>query len=51
MFTKTEYDQLMREAREEFLEWEREKRKVKKVSKEKYKAQRLAKLHMMEMKN
>jgi hypothetical protein len=44
-----EYRQAMQEAKEEFQAWERNKRKNNKMTKEKYKAQRLAKLHMMEM--
>ena len=44
-----EYRQAMKEAQEEFDAWERNKRRDHKLSKEKYKAQRLAKLHMMEM--
>jgi len=44
-----EYRQAMKEAQEEFDAWERNKRRDHKMTKEKYKAQRLAKLHMMEM--
>ena len=45
-----EYQQAMAEAILEFQAWERNKRKNNKMNKEKYKAQRLAKLHMMELK-
>lgn len=44
-----EYRQAMQEAQEEFEAWERDKKRNRKSTKEKYKAQRLAKLHMMEM--
>ena len=49
MFTEQEYRKLMQEAREEFLQWEQDKRKTRKKDKETFKAQRLAKLHMLEM--
>ncbi len=44
-----EYQQLMQEAKAEFDAWESENKKEKNVSKEKYRAQRLAKLHMQEL--
>jgi broad specificity phosphatase PhoE len=44
-----EYAQAMAEAKEEFQAWERNKRKVFHSTKEKYRAQRLAKLQMQEM--
>jgi hypothetical protein len=45
-----EYQQAMLEAREEFVAWEKNKKKNKLSDKAKFKAQRLAKLHMMELK-
>ena len=44
-----EYRNAMKEAKEEYDRWVKNKRKDHKWTKEKYKAQRLAKLHMMEM--
>jgi hypothetical protein len=44
-----EYQQAMAEAKAEFQAWERDKKRNRVSTKEKYKAQRLAKLHMMEM--
>lgn len=40
------YDDLMMEAHFEFLMWETESKKTRKADKAKFKAQRLAKLHM-----
>ena len=45
-----EYQRAMVEAREEFLTWEKNKKKNRLSDKAKFKAQRLAKLHMQEMK-
>jgi broad specificity phosphatase PhoE len=45
------YFKAMQEAREEFLEWERDKKRNRKTTKEKYKAQRLAKLDMLGMRS
>jgi hypothetical protein len=45
-----EYQQAMLEAREEFVAWEKNKKKNRLSDKAKFKAQRLAKLHMLEMK-
>jgi len=44
-----EYQQAMKEAKEEYDAWVNNKKKDRKWTKEKYRAQRLAKLHMMEM--
>lgn len=44
-----EYVEAMRSAKQEFQDWEAGKRRERKGTKEKYKAQRLAKLHAMEM--
>ena len=44
-----EYRIAMQEAKEEYDRWVKQKRQDHKWTKEKYKAQRLAKLHMMEM--
>jgi len=44
-----EYRIAMKEAKEEYDAWEKNKKKNRKWTKEKYRAQRLAKLHMMEM--
>lgn len=49
IYEGTEYQQAMAEAREEFLAWEKNKKKNRISDKAKFKAQRLAKLHMMEM--
>lgn len=49
LYEGTEYQQAMAEAKAEFQAWEQNKRRDRKSSKEKFKAQRLAKLHMMEM--
>lgn len=43
-YTQAEYNSLMLEAKVEFDEWERDKRKQKKATKVKHKALRLAKL-------
>lgn len=43
------YIKAMRAAKQEFADWEQNKRRTRKLSKEKYKAQRLAKLAMMEL--
>lgn len=43
-----EYQTIMQEAKAEFDAWERENKKEKNLNKEKYRAQRLAKLHMRE---
>ena len=50
LYEGSEYQQAMAEAREEFLAWEKNKKKNRISDKEKFKAQRLAKLHMMELK-
>jgi hypothetical protein len=47
MWTQVEYEQLMREAKIEFDQWEKDKKKNRKVSKATFLAKRLAKLHMM----
>jgi hypothetical protein len=39
----------MQEAKDEFDTWERDKKNEKNMHKEKYRAQRLAKLHMRDM--
>jgi broad specificity phosphatase PhoE len=44
-----EYQQAMLEAREEFLAWEKNKKRNRVSTKEKYRAQRLAKLDAMRM--
>jgi len=44
-----EYRKAMQEAKQEYQAWLNNKRKDRKWTKEKYRAQRLAKLHMMEM--
>jgi len=44
-----EYLEAMREAKVEFDEWERSKRRNFKMTKEKYRAKRLAKLHILAM--
>lgn len=49
LYEGSEYQQAMAEAREEFLAWEKNKKKNRISDKAKFKAQRLAKLHMMEM--
>lgn len=49
LYEGTEYQQAMQEAKMEFQAWERDKKRNRVSTKEKYKAQRLAKLHMMEM--
>ena len=46
LYEGSEYQQAMAEAREEFEAWERNKRTNRKVTKDKFKAQRLAKLDM-----
>ena len=46
---KTSYDLLMQEAKDEFDSWERDKKNDKHVHKEKYRAMRLAKLHMRDI--
>lgn len=45
----TSYETLMKEAKDELEQWEREKKNTKNTHKEKYRAQRLAKLHMRDM--
>lgn len=50
LYEGSEYQQAMAEAREEFLAWEKNKKKNRVSDKAKFKAQRLAKLHMMELK-
>ena len=50
LYEGSEYQRVMVEAREEFLAWERNKKKNRVSDKAKFKAQRLAKLHMLEMK-
>ena len=50
LYEGSEYQRVMVEAREEFLAWERNKKKNRVSDKAKFKAQRLAKLHMREMK-
>jgi hypothetical protein len=47
--TEAEYRLAMLEAIAEFRDWEKNKKKNAKKTKEKYRAQRLAKLHMTEM--
>lgn len=47
MWTQAEYEQLMREAKAEFIQWEKDKKKNRKVTKATFLAKRLAKLHMM----
>lgn len=49
IYEGVEYRIAMKEAKEEFDAWERNKRRDHKMTKEKYKAQRLAKLAMQEM--
>ncbi len=49
LYEGKEYQQAMAEAKREFQAWERDKKRNRVSTKEKYKAQRLAKLHMMEM--
>lgn len=44
-----EYQKAMQEAREEFLTWERNKKRNRVSTKEKFRAQRLAKLDAMRM--
>jgi hypothetical protein len=48
MMTREEYQELLREAREELEQWEAEQRQDRKRGKEKYKAERLAKLELRE---
>lgn len=43
------YQELMMEAHFEFLMWETESKRTRRVNKEKYRAQRLAKLHMQSL--
>jgi hypothetical protein len=50
LYEGSEYQQAMAEAREEFVAWEKNKKKNRLSDKAKFKAQRLAKLHMLEMK-
>lgn len=47
LYEGKEYQFAMQEAREEFLAWERNKKRNRVSTKAKFKAQRLAKLHMM----
>ena len=47
MYEGKEYQFALQEAREEFLAWERNKKRNRVNTKAKFKAQRLAKLHMM----
>lgn len=49
LYEGSEYQQAMAEARAEFVAWEKNKKKNRLSDKAKFKAQRLAKLHMMEM--
>lgn len=49
MWTRSEYEQLMKEAIQEFKQWEKEKKKVRKATKAKYKAQRLDKLEAQKL--
>jgi urease accessory protein UreE len=46
LYEGQEYATAMREAKLEFEAWERDKKRNRKTTKEKYKAQRLAKLDM-----
>lgn len=50
LYEGSEYQRAMAEAREEFVAWEKNKKKNRLSDKAKFKAQRLAKLHMMELK-
>ena len=47
LYEGKEYQFALQEAREEFLAWERNKKRNRVNTKAKFKAQRLAKLHMM----
>ena len=47
LYEGKEYQLALQEAREEFLAWERNKKRNRMKTKAKFKAQRLAKLHMM----
>lgn len=47
LYEGKEYQLALQEAREEFLAWERNKKRNRVNTKTKFKAQRLAKLHMM----
>ena len=47
--TEQEYRQAMWEAKVEYDAWLRDSKKERKATKAKYKAERLAKLHMQEM--
>jgi hypothetical protein len=47
LYEGKEYQLALQEAREEFLAWERNKKRNRVNTKAKFKAQRLAKLHMM----
>ena len=49
MFTNTEYQELLREARQEMDEWDKEKSRSRKNTKEKYRNLRLAKQDLLEM--
>jgi hypothetical protein len=46
---KKSYEMLMQEAKNELEQWDRDKKNEKNTHKEKYRAQRLAKLHMRDM--
>lgn len=47
--TEKEYQQAMREAKAEYDTWLKENKRGRAATKAKYKAERLAKLHMQEM--
>jgi hypothetical protein len=47
LYEGKEYQLALQEARDEFLAWERNKKRNRVSTKAKFKAQRLAKLHMM----
>jgi hypothetical protein len=49
MFTSAEYQELLREARQEMDEWDKEKSRSRKNTKEKYRNLRLAKQDLLEM--
>ena len=47
LYEGKEYQLALQESRDEFLAWERNKKRNRVSTKAKFKAQRLAKLHMM----
>ena len=49
LYAGEEYLQAMEDAKAEFAAWEAGKRQDRKMTREKYRAQRLAKLHMQDM--